>query len=396
MNGRYAGATRKVLLIAGTELRRLLRDRTNVFFFLLFPLLLVLVLGVTFGGGSQPGLGVVGPAEDRLAAEAMAALEQDEEVDVFYYDSEGALRGAVERGSVQAGVILPDGYSAQLDAGGTVDVGFIAQPTGLGAQLRPVVEAAVGPQSTRFQAARFGDEHTALGFDAALQQATELEPGLPAVTVRTTNVGDELFPSSLGQFDVGASTQLVLFVFVNALAASAVLIENRRLGVTRRMLSTPTSPRVVLVGEAFGRLAVALAQGAYIMLGTWWLFGVSWGDPLGAVTLLLAFALVATGAAMLAGAVFSHEQQAASIGVFLGLGLAALGGSMAPLEVFSPTMRDVAHITPHAWANEGFAELVQDGGDLVDIMPQLGVLTAMATVLIGVAAWRLRRSITAT
>jgi ABC-2 type transport system permease protein len=69
---------------------------------------------------------------------------------------------------------------------------------------------------------------------------------------------------------------------------------------------------------------------------------------------------------------------------------------MAPLEVFSPTMRDVAHITPHAWANEGFADLVQDGGDLLDIMPQLGVFTAMGTALIGVAACRLRRSITAT
>lgn len=394
MKRRHVRAARKVLVIAGTELRRLLRDRTNVFFFLIFPLLLVLVLGVTFGGGSQPGLGVVAPADDPLAGEVMTALEDDDEIDVVDYDSEQAVRDAVERGFVQAGVILPADYSERLDAGSTVDVGFIAQPTGMGAQLRPVVEAAVEPQSTRFQAARFADEHAALGFDAALQRATELEAGLAAVTVRTTSVGEELFPSSLGQFDVGASTQLVLFVFVNALAASAVLIQNRRLGVTRRMLSTPTSPRVVLVGEAFGRLAVALAQGAYIMLGTWLLFGVSWGDPLGATALLLAFALVAAGAAMLAGALFSHEQQVVSIGVFLGLGLAALGGSMAPLEVFSPTMRDVAHITPHAWANEGFAELVQEGGDVLDIMPQLGVLVAMAAALIGVAAWRLRRAIT--
>jgi len=34
------------------------------------------------------------------------------------------------------------------------------------------------------------------------------------------------------------------------------------------------------------------------------------------------------------GSALSNEQQAGSLGVFLGLALAALGGAMVPLEVF--------------------------------------------------------------
>jgi ABC-2 type transport system permease protein len=75
----------------------------------------------------------------------------------------------------------------------------------------------------------------------------------------------------------------------------------------------------------------------------------------------------------------------------LGLGLAALGGSMVPLEIFSPTMRTVAHITPHAWANDGFAELVRHGGNVLDIAPQLGVLLGYAAVLFLAGTWFLRR-----
>ena len=67
---------------------------------------------------------------------------------------------------------------------------------------------------------------------------------------------------------------------------------------------------------------------------------------------------------------------------------------MLPLELFSPTLRKVAHITPHAWALDGFAELVRRDGDTLDILPELGVLALYAAVLIGLAAWRLRIAIT--
>jgi ABC-2 type transport system permease protein len=68
---------------------------------------------------------------------------------------------------------------------------------------------------------------------------------------------------------------------------------------------------------------------------------------------------------------------------------------MVPLEIFTPSMRTIAHATPHAWANDAFAELVRHGGTIADILPQLGVLLAFAVALLGLAAWRLRIAITA-
>jgi ABC-2 type transport system permease protein len=97
---------------------------------------------------------------------------------------------------------------------------------------------------------------------------------------------------------------------------------------------------------------------------------------------------------MLVGSVVRTEQQAGSIGLLLGLGLAALGGAMVPLELFPDTMRLVAHLTPHAWAGEAFAELLRHGGTVADILPQLGVLAAFAAVLLGLGSWRLRAALT--
>jgi ABC-2 type transport system permease protein len=104
--------------------------------------------------------------------------------------------------------------------------------------------------------------------------------------------------------------------------------------------------------------------------------------------------LVGAGAGLLMGAVFSNDQQAGGIGVLLGLGLAALGGCMVPIEVFSDTMQRVAHLTPHAWAMDGFSELIRHGGGLADIATELAVLAGFAVVLVGLAAWRLRVTLT--
>jgi ABC-2 type transport system permease protein len=130
------------------------------------------------------------------------------------------------------------------------------------------------------------------------------------------------------------------------------------------------------------------------MAATFLLFRVNWGDPVGAFLLLITFAAVGAGAGTLMGSIFQNDQQAAGISVVLSIGLAALGGSMIPAELFSDTMQKVAHITPHAWALDGFAELVRRGGNTADILPELGVLAAYALVLMLLSAWRLRIAIT--
>ena len=97
---------------------------------------------------------------------------------------------------------------------------------------------------------------------------------------------------------------------------------------------------------------------------------------------------------MVVGAFGRNPDQAGSLGVFLGMMLGALGGAMVPIEIFGEPMRTVAHVTPHAWAIDGFRGLVFDHAGLVGILPQIGVLGAMALALVAVATVRLRRQLT--
>jgi len=339
-------------------------------------------------------VGVVSPASDELALAITDVIDAGEGYRIREYESRDELITDVERGNVSAGLVVPEGFTASIAAGDDPVVEFAVRPDSAGIAIRSAMEGAVTEALGTATAARSVAESLAIPYAEALSLVRSIAPSISEVTVATRTSGDALFPATLGQFDLGAPSQLVLFTFLTALTGSAALIQSRQLGITKRMLSTGTATRTVILGEAAGRWAVAVFQGLYILIVTLVAFGVDWGDPFAAVLVLLAFGLVGAAAAMLMGAVFSNDQQAGGVAVVLGIGIAALGGSMVPLEIFSPTMQQVAHLTPHAWALDAYAELVRRGGTTVDILPELGVLTLYAAVLLTLAAWRLRIAIT--
>jgi len=384
----------KAFAIARNNVTRLLRDRSSIFFVFIFPLALVLLIGLQFGGSFTPKLGVLVESPGEQAQGFVDRLVEEQRLDVVVFEDEVALIEAVERGSVAAAVVVPDGYDAALENGTTVEIGFVARPDGSGAILQTVVGEALTSSTLEVVAARFVVDQGLAGFDEAKQLVGQIAPELPGIEVTTRTVGQSLFPATLGRFDLGASSQLILFMFVTALSGAAVLIQTRQLGLSRRMLGTPTKVGTIVLGEGLGRFGVVLVQGLYIMIASLLAFRVDWGNPIGAVAILVTFSAVGAAAAMLMGSVFSNAEQAGGVGVMLGLGLAALGGCMLPLELFSPTLQNIAHITPHAWAIDAFAELVQRRGGLFDILPELGVLVAYAIVLGLIAIWRLRAVIT--
>jgi ABC-2 type transport system permease protein len=385
----------KALAIAGANLRRTLRERSNVFFIFLFPLLMIFAIGAAFGGSGEPRIGLAVADPGPLAARLVAGLTDADGVEVHRAGSAGELTAAVERGEYEVGVSIPAGYDGAVAAGRPVAVALVARPGLTSQQVSSIVRSVVQRESGQLRAARFAAAERGLPFDAALARADGISAQLPALEVSGRAVGVAPAAPDEGRFDGSASTQLLLFLFVTALTSAVALVETRRLGLSRRMLTTPTPARVIIFGEALGRVAISGLQGLFVMLVSALVFGVNWGDPLAAGALMAAFALAASGAGMLLGAYARTPQLAVAVGLLVGLGLAALGGAMMPLEFFSPTLRTIAHVvTPHAWAVDAFTVLLRDGGGIADILPQLGVLLGAAGVLLGLASWRLRRAAT--
>jgi ABC-2 type transport system permease protein len=384
---------RKALAIARANLLRTTRDRLGLFFVIVLPLILIIVLGITYGGFNSARIGLVDADGGALAGDLVDGIAvEGVDLSIRRFDSTADLRDAVQRGFVEVGLVIPAGYEASLRSGDAAPLEVVTQPGGVGGAIRTAIDESIARQAGLLRAARFVMERDGLAFDQALAAARNREASAPGVTVGVDSVSQA--SSGPNGFTVGAQSQLVLFVFLTSLTGATELIITRQLGVSRRMFSTPTGAWTIILGEGMGRYGYALFQGAFIVIVTAVAFGVDWVDPWATGAIILVFGLVAAGAAMLIGSIAANPSQAGAIGPALGLMLGLLGGTMVPADVFPSAMRTISHVTPHAWAMDAFRDMLLDGAGLVQILPQLGVLLAFALVLLGIAVFRFRRLIT--
>lgn len=382
---------RTVIAIAGAELRRFIADRSNIFFVFIFPMALVFVMGTAFGGAAPAGTVAVVGSDSALRA---ALIEQFDAagLEVASTDESG-MREQVAKGGADVGVLIPDDASAAFSAGGDSELEIITGSQSNAPAVSHVVRTAATAATLRagqeqaLVAAGVSEEQASAALDRA---AADIAPA--EAVIRDAGGIAQAF-GGLGQFDLGASSQLLLFTFLSTLAAAVSVIQARRNGVIRRIMAAPVTGGQALLGLTLGRLVIAFVQGAYIIVASRLLFDVNWGDPLAVFLVLLLFGLVASGLAITLGVLVDSEGLATGLSVGGGLVLAAIGGAMVPLEIFPDTMRRIAHLTPHAWGYDAMAEIQRRGGGVLDILPELGVLAAMAVAMLTLGAWLLRRSL---
>ena len=381
-----------VLVIAANNLRRLFRERSNLFFVFVLPLALILVLGVTLGS-DEPRIGVhVDGGVTPGAQQLIDGLGEVDGVGVEVFEDLDAATDELEREDITALVVVPAGYDDTLASGGATEIEYRVIPSSGGFEMQSLVRSAVADLNSTIRAGRVVAEQTGLSLAQASEQVAALSDDIPAASVVTVNVdGDEYIESDAVGFV--AAQELILFMFLMSMVAASALIQSRQLGVTERMLATPATTAQVIAGEGLGRFAVAVIQGAFIIGATALLFSLDWGSWIATAAIVAAFALVSTAAAMFIGALVSNESQTAAIGMALGLGFAALGGCMVPFEIFPGWLRSLAHITPHAWAVDAFTEVIQRGGGIGQIGLELTVLVLFGVSLLVAASLSRRRAI---
>ncbi|WP_024477453.1 MULTISPECIES: ABC transporter permease [unclassified Arthrobacter] len=381
-----------IMGIALVEVQRFLRDRSNIFFVFIFPLLLILLLGSQFGANSgRSQVALSGGSGTALESALKVQLEEDG-LQVSFAGEE-TVKQQLGRARIDVGIFISDDDAADYSAGQEADLEVISASQASAQAVLQEVRTSVQTVSTAQLQRSLLQEAGVSAAEAttALERAetSVVPPGLEIVD--TDDVSQEFL--GLGRFDLGATQQLLLFVFLSSLTGAATLINARRLGVISRVMAAPVTSWQAVAGQALGRFGIAVVQGAYIMVGTAVLFGVQWGDPWLAGLVLAFFCAVSAAAAMVIGSVMDNDSAASGVGVGLGLVLAGLGGSMVPPEFFSDTLQTVSRVTPHRWAYDAFAEIQRHEGTLTDILPQLAVLAGMAVALLTLGSILLRRSL---
>jgi ABC-2 type transport system permease protein len=181
-----------------------------------------------------------------------------------------------------------------------------------------------------------------------------------------------------------------MFVVIFVLTSMITLPQERKNWTLQRLATMPVSRPQILGGKILMYFLLGMIQ-FLAMFTVGRILGLSLGNDLPALlAVMVSLTLCGTALAFAMGTFVRTEMQGAALVNLLGLTLAPLGGAWWPLEIVPEFMRTIGHISPIAWAMDGFHTLLYNQGTFSDILLPVGVLLAMAVVFFAIAIARFR------
>jgi ABC-2 type transport system permease protein len=353
------------------EMQVLLRDRSALTSLFVLPIVFMAVFGSIFsgeGGAAKPRLvAVVRGQGDQRAAAAVNAIATSGLFRVREEVRRERVEELVADEDVAAGLVFPPGFDpmAGVPAELIIDLG-----------ASPVVR---GPLQ---------------GALAGLIGRSMFGATAPDVLVARSPHGARPL-SGASAFQLLIPGNAVLFGFFLALTVGISFVEERKSGTFRRLLAAPVSRPVLLLARLVPYYLVGLVQMGFLFgLGAVG-FGLRVGGSVLAFALLTAvmvFAAVSLG--LLIASFSGTERQVGAIGSVCLLLMGLLGGGMVPRPLMPHTMQTIGLFTPHAWALEGYYDiLVRQGTGIGDVVREILVVAGFGIgfALIGSLRFRFER-----
>jgi ABC-2 type transport system permease protein len=360
-----------VLVIAWNDVERVLRERQNIFWMFISPLIFVVFFGVMFRAQppSRPSVDLVN--EDRTDDIARG-------LDVRLTADGIRVRRVQRAVGSNLTLVVPPGSAEALARGANVQL-----------ILKATEEETSAERTIRFDVQKALMAMVLAGpTGASPSKGIEASsPGPLAVVSRPVDWTPRQITSG---FQRSVPAYLVMFVFMTLLISGAGLAEERASGRLRRLMIAPVRRSELVGGKLLGRFAIGWVQILY-MLALGVVFRIHWTDhPVVFAGFLTIFALACASLGILLGTLFRDPDTCVNVAVWSVIVLSPLGGLWWPLEVVGPTMRRVAALTPTGWAMEAVNSMLAFGAGAGEVAPYAAAFGVVFLASLTLAARRLR------
>ena len=247
------------------------------------------------------------------------------------------------------------------------------------------------------------DVQNALNSERVLEQAKyqfdlSRENPLVAVVERTPLIAEE---KSM-DLDLSASFVpgiCVLFVFLASTSVARSLIDERKSGTLRRLMSAPLSRAALMAGKMVPVFLLTIIQIIVIFtVGAFLLPVMGFGrlavgnDPLAWAITSILIALCSTCLGVLISTLAKTESQVSGIGNALLWIAGFLGGAIFPAVFLQqiPLMNVLMKFVPQSWAITAYYDVLTRGKGLADIWLNMAVLAGFSIVFFVIGVRRFK------
>ena len=387
--------------IALLELKLFLNNRAELAFSIALPILLFALMYGALSSETEvfTPASVVDLDGGPRARELVARLDSLAEVEVKER-TEANADAALDRSAILFAVVIPDGFSAALEAGEPAPLVFRQRGNGgdtgqiVSAIVRGVARHMAAESRVRVQTQRAltGSDVPPERIEAEIQTQLEKLRTDPPVVVEVLRPGQDVVEESNDSlFSRLLPGLIVMFVMFSVTLAAQTMVEERRTGTLERLMTTRLGVNQLFAGKFLSGVWRAMFQTVVMLSLAFVVFRP--GGPLAFVE-LLAFALLAaaafTGVALVIGAVARTRNQAAWAAVFFTLLMVVFSGTF--FEITDGTlMHSISRATINAYAIDAMQNIIGSGEHLGEQWLEMAVMAGVAVV--GLTAARLLFSI---
>lgn len=338
-----------------------LGPRSPVFLWaIVLPFAMTLVLQFAFGSlfDPQPRLGIVDEGDSAITA----AVGKTEGIELTLLDDPDELKARIEANDLDAGLVLPAGFDAEVRAGDRPDLQFYIGGESL-ASNRIILSVT------------------------AIDLIREIEGGEAPVEVKVVDFGEEGLPISVRLVPIIVFYALVIAgIFVTG----SNLVEEKERGTLTAMLVTPAKPVEVLAAKwAMGTLLASVMAVVTLLLNR--AIGSNWPD---AIFVVLVAGAMSSMLGLLIGT-FAKDSTV-MFGIVKGLGIFLFAPTL--FYIFPDWPQWIAKLFPLYWIIEPIWRVSIMGGSILEVWGELTVavgITIALVPLVGLVARRVREQLAA-
>ncbi len=357
-----------VLTFAKLNTRRYFRDRTAIFFTVLFPLIFMFIFGGIFGKSNDVSFRVSFINQSDSAIATKFTDEAKKQTKLFKIDDSTTLDRAKEkmnRGELDAAIVLPQDFGTNVQDPskpvGTAQIYYTQNNQQAAQTLVPVLQAALTPLNAQFVP-------TQLPFTVNAQQTNE----------RGLSPFDYTFSGLLGFSLLG----LGIFGPVN------IFPELKKQGILRRYSITPIRVWQYFVANMLSQVAIGLFTMTIMFIVAIAVFHLNLVGNIFEIALYIALGIVMLlGVGLAVGGWAKNERQAAPIANLVTFPMMFLSGTFFPRFLMPDWLQQVSSYIPLTPVIDGIRLIATEGKHLVDLLPQLGLI-GIWVVIIYIIAFR--------
>ena len=378
---------RHTWLIAANGLRRSLRDRSILIQAVVAPILIAIVVGAAFGTGFSLNVtvGIKDADGSDISQQIAQGLTGAGGDGIAFSSVDTDPEAALDSGAYDAVIVLPAGLSEAVLSGEPAQLDVVGEATDPLAQS--VAESVAAGVAANLQTARVtAVAATSAGVADPGAAITRAVTAAPPLTVEQGEVTGTF--SVMAYFAPGVAMLFLFFIIGNGARS---IIEERREGTLPRILAAPVSAGSVLLGKTVGVLIVGVVSMTLVWLVTWLGFGAYWGDPIGVFLVIVSAVVAIAGISLLITGLARTENQADALTTIVALLFAVAGGTF--FYGASGVLSNLRLFTPNGQALAAFVNLAAAKADVVEVLPQVLLLTGIGVGCAAIGLLALRKKV---